>query len=516
MANHVNSYEPQKLNLGVFPRIIIGILLAGLSAVLFVLSMPPYGIFICAVIGFIPLVLAQYRIFPKKVSSLAMAIAIAGLMALYIMNAFMTLANAPWFMRWLPLIFGVFILLADSGTRAFHESTNYRWLVLSSSLGWVGVEMIRSLLPLMGTWGFIAYGFYRVPWLIQPVSIFGIFGMSLVITLLGYALGGQTLAWFDRRWKLDEDIPPINRSMTRKWLLGSGIAFLGWVVLSLVMLIGPFESQIRVAAIQPDYQSFFTEAEKETLYLTYERYLEVSDQTYDRLLAQSREAAELGAQIIVWPEGGLSFDPHFVHTTELKDFASESSAYLVLAYAVGDRNEVTVLSPQGEFLGTYGKNHPVSFVGEQSATHGTYPSYQTDLGEIGTIICYDLDFTDTARKVAANGADLIAVPSGDWPGIADKHFAHLVFRAAENRAAMIKVDRSYDSVIIDPYGRIISQVISVSGEQAVLVADVPIVSVNTIQQSLGDWIGWACLGGMVIFSILNPVVKILRRKKKKE
>jgi apolipoprotein N-acyltransferase len=33
---------------------------------------------------------------------------------------------------------------------------------------------------------------------------------------------------------------------------------------------------------------------------------------------------------------------------------------------------------------------------------------------IRIFICCDLDFTDTARKLARQGAQLIAVPSNDW------------------------------------------------------------------------------------------------------
>jgi apolipoprotein N-acyltransferase len=363
--------------------------------------------------------------------------------------------------------------------------------------------MIRSLIPIMGTWGFIAYAYFKQPWLIQPVNIFGIFGLSLINTLFGYALGQYTLAWFDKRWQLDPDIRPVDHRKARNWLVGTSLAFLGWIILSLIMLGKPTENKIRVAAIQPDYKSLWTEAEEERNYLTPERFQQVSDQTYERLISQTKEAAKLGARIIVWPEGGLAFDPQQKNTLELKKLAADTNAYLVLAYGVEDRNEVTILSPDGKFLGTYGKNHPVTFVGEKSTTQGTYPTYTTDLGELGTIICYDMDFTDTARNVARNGADLVAVPSGDWPGIAEKHYAHLVFRAAENRTAMIKVDRSYDSVVIDPYGRIVDQIVSKNGKRATLVADVTTIHTNTIQQFLGDWIGWVCLGGLLVFSFLN-------------
>ena len=118
--------------------------------------------------------------------------------------------------------------------------------------------------------------------------------------------------------------------------------------------------------------------------------------------------------------------------------------------------------------------------------------------------------SDTARKVARNGATLIAVPSGDWPGIADKHYAHVVFRAVENRVAMIKADRSYDSAIIDPYGRIVRSVVSREGSQSTLVADVTVIQANPPQRYLGDWIGWLSMAGMVFFAILNPYTSLQR------
>jgi len=277
--------------------------------------------------------------------------------------------------------------------------------------------------------------------------------------------------------------------------------------MSLLQLNSGEARTIRVAAIQPNYREFWTYEEDQSNLLPYHRYLEIGQLNYTRMKEQSREASSLGAELIVWPEGGLVFDPQVENSKELQDLAQDTNAYLVIAYGVDWRNELTVLSPQREYLGVYGKNHPVSFVGERSETAGSYQVYDTELGKIGAIICYDMDFTDTARRVARNGASLIAVPSGDWPGIADKHYAHLVFRAVENRTAMIKADRSYDSAIIDPYGRITERVVSVEGIQATLVNDVMVFSCTPPQQILGDWIGWLCLGGLIGFAILDPITK---------
>jgi apolipoprotein N-acyltransferase len=493
-------------------RLLIGILLAVLGAVLLTLSMPPYGIWPLALIGLVPTIIAQYRVMPRPLSSLASAITIGGLVGLYIMKTFLQLGNAPWYMKLLPVFFGVIVFLTDLGTRAFHDRTAYRWFVLSGALSWVGVEMIRSLIPVIGTWGFIAYAYFKQPWMIQPVSVFGIFGLSLINMLVSFAVGQYVLAWFDRVWRLDPDLHLVDMLQARNWLVGAGVLFAAWIALSIGLSFPSSERSIRVAAIQPDYRSFWTPQELMDNTLSLQRYYATYEQLFERLVAQTRTAAEEGAELIVWPEGALNFDPqHAPRTQLLRDLAAESGAYLAIPYGVDDRNEVTVLSPQGQFLGVYGKNHPVIFVNERSRTAGTYPTYSTDLGEMGTIICYDLDFTDTVRKVARTGARLIAVPSGDWPGIADKHYAHLVFRAAENRVAMIKADRSYDSAVIDPYGRIVDSIVAKSGQQATLVADVAVVEGRPLQWYLADWIGWLALGGMAYFAVFPSLLAHLSR-----
>jgi len=503
MASHPKITLPKHIHLSFTVRLLLGTALSVLSAGLLTLAMPPYGIWPLALLGLLPMILAQYRILPSYLSSMASAVTIGGLVGLYIMDAFLELPGAPWYMKGLPLIFGLVIFLTDRGTRAFHERTNYRWFVLSGALGWVGVEMIRSLIPVLGTWGFIAYAYFKQPWLIQPVSIFGIFGLGLVNLLLSFALGRFALAWFDGKWRLDEGIQPVELQESRVWLIGTGATSVVWIALSVILMIPRGQDSIRVAAVQPFFKSLWTEEEIATNALSPTRYREAYDQLFDLLLSQTNTAADQGAELIVWPEGALSFDPQRTRTQTLRHLAADSKAYLVIPYGVGIRNEVTLLSPEGNFLGVYGKNHPVIFVNELSATRGTYPTYKTDHGEMGTIICYDLDFTDTARRVARNGAVLIAVPSGDWPGIAEKHYAHVVFRAVENRVAMVKVDRSYDSAIIDPYGRIVRSVVSREGEQSTLIADVTITRANPPQRYLGDWIGWLSLAGMVFFTILN-------------
>ncbi|MCG2786571.1 MAG: hypothetical protein L6461_15880 [Anaerolineae bacterium] len=478
-------------NLSTPARIALGLFLAVLGGLAFVLAFPPYEIWPLALVGFIPVLVAQYRIMPPKFSSLASAVAVAVWLQGYLGPVF---APVGTFMVWLPLIAAGISLLADGGQRAFHAKTGYRWFVLGGVANWSGSEMIRLFIPVAGTWAFIAYPFYRQLWLIQPVSIFGIIGMGMLVMLVNHVLALWLMSWLDSRWKLASDAPALDPGLLRGWTVAGGVVSALWVATSLVLWNMPLGTPtVKVAAIQPDVSPI----------VSANQGVDVA-QIHARMIEQTREAAAQGAQFIVWPEGSFLWDPQVEDRLGLAGLAAETDAHLALGYVVilenGFRNEATILNPQGEFLGVFGKDHPVVFGGETSLSRGTYPVYQTPLGTLGTIICYDLDYTDTARKLAAQGAQLIGVPSNDWGSIADKHFTHVVFRAVENRVAMVKADGGFDSAVIDPYGQILALAAYPQGGEATLVADVQIGDgKGTISSLLGDWTGWLGLAGMIFF-----------------
>lgn len=112
--------------------------------------------------------------------------------------------------------------------------------------------MIRGFIPIMGTWGFVANTLYSQPWLIQPVSIFSIFGLGLLIMSVNYGLGLGALYLFDRRWTLDPDIPFIARFSVRNWILGVLAALVVWAGLSLALFRAPTTSTVPVAALHYD------------------------------------------------------------------------------------------------------------------------------------------------------------------------------------------------------------------------------------------------------------------------
>jgi apolipoprotein N-acyltransferase len=478
-------------------RIALAIGLAILSAVLLTLAFPPHNLGFLIWVGFIPMLIAQYRILPLKISSLASAIAIGGWLGVLLVPMF---GGKSLFMAAIPLLAGLLVFLVDKNKRAFHERTSYRWFVVEGVVGWVGLEMLRSFIPAIGTWLFVGYPLWNNPWLLQPLSIFGIYGLDLLIMLGNYAMAQGLFVFLDRfGWNAGALVIDLRHALY--WLIGFLVLGSAWTGCSLLLYSatnqpGPV---VRVAAIQPNLPRA---AHRDTVTSL--------DQRLAILSAQSRQAAIQGAQAIVWPEMALGFDPQVEHTQELVSLAADMQAYIVIGYVLdnkhGFRNEATVLAPSGQFLGVYGKVHPMISSGEPRTTSaGVYPVYETSFGRLATMICFDADFTDVARRLSRHGAQFIAVPSLFGRSIAQMPHTQIVFRAIENRVAIVMADVAYNSVIVDPFGRVLELAITPVGEQATLVVDVPLGKGNTFYARFGDWLGWLSLGGLAFFIVFMPI-----------
>lgn len=461
-------------------RVAIGVLVALLTPALVALAFPPFGVWPLIWVAFVPMVLAQHHVLPARWSPLAVAIGVGGTWAVHFSPGLRDGEVAVVY-QLLPLYVALIAVALAWRSRRFHERTAYRWLPFSFPLAWVAIDVVRSSAheTLGATWGFNSYAMYRHPLLLQPLSVLGIHALELLVLLVNWSLAAVVLDALRRR-----EFPGGPRTRARRALAGAVLLSLAWVSASVAMMRSP-DADVRVAAVQTGA----------------ERGIQSWGQRLARDIEQTREAAARGARLVVWNEGGLPFDPQRERTDEFRTLAAETGAYLVIGYRVKEsdglhRNEVTLLAPNGRFLGTYGKDHPGTFAGDYSDTRGTYPVYRTDLGPLSTIICYDLDFTDTARKMALGGARLVATPSADVPAIARTHYTHLVFRAIENRMSMVKADNEFDSAVIDPYGRILSKTVHPGGGgQATLVADVTLGSGRSPWVSLGNWFGWATVIG---------------------
>jgi apolipoprotein N-acyltransferase len=467
-------------------RLWTGLLLALATPVLVGLANPPFGFWPLIFVAFVPMVVAQHAVLPRRLSGLAFGVGLGGVWAVYFSWG-LAGGHVAFVYQLTPVFAGAIAAAIAWRSRRFHERTNYRWFLISFPVAWTAIEFLRSTgsETLGGTWGYHVYALYRHPALLQPISVFGITALQLLVFLVNFAFAGLLLVGLGRI--------PRRRTITGSAVIGA--VLVAWVAAGFAMTGTPKHGTIRVAAVQAGIYGNQQWPER-----------------YARDITQTRAAAAQGAKLVVWSEAGLGFDPQVEHTAELRALAAETNIYLALGYRARTldgryRNEVTMLAPDGRFLGKYGKNHPGTFAGDYSDVKGVYPVFHTTIGPISSIICYDLDYTDTARILTRRGARLIATSSADLTPIAQTHYTHLVFRSIENRVPTIKADNAFDSAIIDSSGRIQRHLVTPDKGRGVVIADVALGSGHSPWISFGNWFGWLTVAGMGVFLVLGLVVR---------
>lgn len=142
-----------------------------------------------------------------------------------------------------------------------------------------------------------------------------------------------------------------------------------------------------------------------------------------------REAAAHGAKLVCLPEGFntgyFGGDvPGMMRCAESLDgpticrmraLAKELKIFLLapIFYRNGEgvENTAVLLNDEGRIEGTYSKTHPVGDERKYLQRGTQYPVWDTKLGKIGCVICYDVCFPETVRLLALNGAEIVLVPS---------------------------------------------------------------------------------------------------------
>jgi apolipoprotein N-acyltransferase len=485
-------------------RFIFGILSSALSGVMLLLAFPPYGIWWLIWFAFVPGVFAQYRLFPAKYSSLAPAIYLLVWLGPYLARLFGT-EFGPFF-TYLGVLIGLISFFAYR-ERGFIERTRYRWLVLEGVTVWVGFEMVRAtFIPVIATSAFIGYSQATQAWLIQPVSIFSIYGLNIVIMLVNYALAQATIAWYDRRPASAGNIR-LDMHIARNWLVSALGILIAWIATSLLILNSASNDAptIRVAALRANYPLPAHRDEVNT-----------SRVRVDTFTRQARQAAAEGAQVLFTSEMMFNFDPQVEFTDELRAIARETGAYIFLGYSVLNkdeprRNQVILLSPEGVFSEVYNKTHIPP--GERyDVKGGTFPVFETDYVKMAALICADGNYTDVARKLTQNGAQLIAAPYKEFPGFGEQLWQNMTFRAVENQTSVVVTGATSVAAIISPFGRLAALDVDKDGSEKVLIGDVSLGSgKGTLYTSLGDILGWAALAGLVVFLVIMVATGIKAR-----
>ena len=138
-------------------------------------------------------------------------------------------------------------------------------------------------------------------------------------------------------------------------------------------------------------------------------------------------------------------------TRRLGEVAKRLNSYIVAGiYERTNKlvfNTAVLIGRKGELVGAYRKTHLPREEWEKGITPGeSYPVVATDFGKVGLMVCWDLQFPEPARALAAQGAEMILLPI--WGG------SETLARARAIENCVFLVSSSYDmkTFVLDPTG----------------------------------------------------------------
>lgn len=186
------------------------------------------------------------------------------------------------------------------------------------------------------------------------------------------------------------------------------------------------------------------------------------------------KAADMGADLIcfaetindrlvalTWEEKFESMDGTFC--TLMKRKAKEKGVFLFFSFHHLDENgarrsTAVLLDRKGEIVGTFNKsNLTISEFDAGMVPGDEYPVFDTELGKIGMLICWDSFFPESSRAMALRGAEILLISTAGNP--THRHFA----RAKENGVYVVvactgtKDEGVEPTKIISPKGEVLAQ-----------------------------------------------------------
>jgi predicted amidohydrolase len=139
-------------------------------------------------------------------------------------------------------------------------------------------------------------------------------------------------------------------------------------------------------------------------------------------------------------------------------------------------NTSVLIDRHGNVAGKYRKVYLPREEIEGGLTPGSScTAFDTDFGRIGMMVCWDAEYTDAARALAEEGAEIILVPA------AGGYLTLLKARALENHLYVISSGYDVESSIIDPTGEVLFATMD-SGVNKV-------IPINLAQRFTDPWLG---------------------------
>ncbi len=475
------------------------LVLASVSGLLLAAALPRPGIWAASWIGLAPLFLALRG---ARLPSAALYGLVTGLVYYGIIFFWMCeFGYLPWVIT---VVGSSAFLAAFTAASCRFAGGGRSWFAhLAIPAAWTTMQWLRSLGIFAFNWGSFAHTQAGNLPIAQMSSITGPWGIDFLVCMANVAVAEVAFRGSDRR-------------RLRPAAAALGVAGIVAGAGYLALLTAPdYRPETSVTIIQGNVI----------------RNLDTSDENVLNSYHTYRDMTQMAAldkpDFIVWPETTLP-----VNVTDtgvgrnLSRIARQADTNLVVgAYdPPGDRrveenyNSAFFYDRNGRKLGVYHKVLLVPF-GEyvpwkkelpwlanfslrdvQVLPGAGYGAVQTEIGRIGTPICYESFFPWPARVMTLNGASALFVITNDsWFKQTQAARHHLVLsqlRAIETRRYVVRAAATGISAIIDPYGRITTE----RGyyEQGVVTGKIAPLHALTPYVRAGDWLAYVCAAATLV------------------
>jgi apolipoprotein N-acyltransferase len=371
--------------------------------------------------------------------------------------------------------------------------------ILIFAAAFVGFEWLRGHILTGFPWNLTAYAWGGTLDVMQSVSVIGIYGLSFITVLAAVspaALFGRPQERGNWRW-------PFFAVLTIGVLWTSG---------AVRLYLGPFNAEpyvvgVNLRIVQPN----IPQAEK---------WLPENRQAiWDLLLEQTRAPASVPITHVIWPESAVPFVLANNPAGRIEAGAAMGEGAVLITGALrierepGDvvhfYNSLHVMDSAGVITGTYDKHHLVPFgeylpfrpllgaLGFRSLVDQRFdylggPGARTltipGAPEMGPLICYEAIFPGETVDPRRRPGWLVNVTDDSWFGDSTGPRQHLGLaqaRAIEEGLPLIRAANTGISAVVDPYGRVLSQLDLNS--RGIIDAPLPNALRPTLYAVLRDW-----------------------------
>ena len=258
----------------------------------------------------------------------------------------------------------------------------------------------------------------------------------------------------------------------------------------------------------------------------------------------TRAAADDGAKVVIWAETALPiyFSEYAPYRSDISDIARDSCIDILVGTIViedaREYNAILHFRPDGSISErVYYKQRPVpfgEFVPMRSFIEAVFPLlaeisilssdttpgdksivFDTEYGNIGSLICFDSIYENLARESVIEGAEILAISTNDsWFSDSQGIYMHnnqARLRAIENGRYAVRAANTGLTSVISNSGKIIDSLPLAT--EGYIVASIPLMNYETLYYHIGNLFVYSC-GILSLFPLAFKVTLFIKKHKK--